>query len=173
MGDSTVVGQLALELGIDTDSLRRQLTQATDNADKQLTCGFSKIGKKIGGILGGLALGAFVKDCLDLGSDLAEVQNVVDTSFKSMSSYVNDFAKDAMENFGLSETVAKKYMGTLGAMNNAFGFSEQASLDMAKAVTGLTGDVASFYNLESDEAFTKLKSIWTGETESLNYRAVA
>lgn len=37
MGDSTVVGQLALELGIDTDSLRRQLTQATDNADKQLT----------------------------------------------------------------------------------------------------------------------------------------
>ncbi len=167
LSDSTVVGQLALELGIDTDSLRRQLTQATDNADKQLTSGFSKIGKKIGGILGGLAAGAFIKDCLDLGSDLAEVQNVVDTSFKSMSSYVDNFAKDAMENFGLSETVAKQYMGTLGAMNNAFGFTEQASYDMAKAVTGLTGDVASFYNLESDEAFTKLKSIWTGETETL------
>lgn len=167
LSDSTVVGQLALELGIDTDSLRRQLTQATDNADKQLTAGFSKIGKKIGGILGGLAAGAFIKDCLDLGSDLAEVQNVVDTSFKSMSSYVDNFAKDAMENFGLSETVAKQYMGTLGAMNNAFGFTEQASYDMAKAVTGLTGDVASFYNLESDEAFTKLKSIWTGETETL------
>lgn len=162
-----MVGQLALELGIDTGRLRRQLTQATSDADRQLTSGFSEIGKKIGGILGGLALGAFVKDCLDLGSDLAEVQNVVDTSFKSMSSYVNDFAKDAMENFGLSETVAKQYMGTLGAMNNAFGFTEQASLDMAKAVTGLTGDVASFYNLESDEAFTKLKSIWTGETETL------
>lgn len=167
LSDSTVVGQLALELGIDTDGLRRQLTQATDNADKQLTAGFSKIGKKIGGILGGLAAGAFIKDCLDLGSDLAEVQNVVDTSFKSMSSYVDNFAKDAMENFGLSETVAKQYMGTLGAMNNAFGFTEQASYDMAKAVTGLTGDVASFYNLESDEAFTKLKSIWTGETETL------
>jgi len=167
LGDSTIVGQIALELGIDTGRLRRQLTQATDDADRQLTSGFSKIGKKIGGILGGLALGAFAKDCLDLGSDLAEVQNVVDTSFKSMSSYVNDFAKDAMENFGLSETVAKQYMGTLGAMNNAFGFTEQASLEMAKAVTGLAGDVSSFYNLESDEAFTKLKSIWTGETETL------
>lgn len=167
MSDSSIVGQIALELGIDTRSLTRQLTQATHTADKKLTSGFSGIGKKIGGILGGLALGAFAKDCIDLGSDLSEVQNVVDTSFKSMSSYVNSFAKDAMKNFGLSETVAKQYMGTIGAMNNAFGFSEAASYDMAQAVTGLAGDVASFYNLSSDEAFTKLKSIWTGETESL------
>lgn len=167
MGDSTVVGQIALELGIDTGSLRRQLTQATTNADRQLTSAFSGIGKKIGALLGGLALGSFAKDCIDLGSDLAEVQNVVDTAFKSMSSYVDSFAKDAMENFGLSETVAKQYMGTIGAMNNAFGFTEQESYKMAEAVTGLTGDVASFYNLASDEAFTKLKSIWTGETETL------
>lgn len=32
---------------------------------------------------------------------------------------------------------------------------------------GITGDVASFYNLSTDEAYTKLKSIWTGETETL------
>lgn len=67
----------------------------------------------------------------------------------------------------MSETVAKQYMGTLGAMSKSMGFSEQASYDMAEAVTGLTGDVASFYNLSTDEAFDKLKSIWTGETETL------
>lgn len=171
MSETTVIGSLALELNVDPAQLTRQLTSAADTAsrqaDRQLTSAFSGIGKKIGGILGGLALGAFAKDCLDLGSDLAEVQNVVDTAFKSMSGSVNAFAKDAMKQFGLSETIAKQYMGTIGAMNNAFGFTEKESLDMAEAVTGLTGDVASFYNLDSGEAFTKLKSIWTGETESL------
>ena len=38
---------------------------------------------------------------------------------------------------------------------------------MATALTGLTGDVASFYNLSQEEAYTKLKSVFTGETESL------
>lgn len=47
------------------------------------------------------------------------------------------------------------------------GITGQAALDMAEDVTGLTGDVASFYNLSTDEAYTKLKSIWTGETETL------
>ncbi len=47
------------------------------------------------------------------------------------------------------------------------GITGKAALDMAENVTGLTGDVASFYNLSTDEAYTKLKSIWTGETETL------
>src|SRR5699024_10069925 len=29
------------------------------------------------------------------------------------------------------------------------------------------GDVASFYNISQDEAYTKLKSVFTGETETL------
>lgn len=173
--DRSVVAQLSFELGIDTDSLYKELTQFTNKADRQLTSSFANTGKNMGKkLLAGLGFGAaiyklkdFVSSSIELGSNLTEVQNVVDTSFKTMSSAVNAFAKDAMYNFGLSETVAKKYMGTIGAMNNAFGFTEKASYDMAEAVTGLAGDVASFYNLESDEAFTKLKSIWTGETETL------
>lgn len=76
-------------------------------------------------------------------------------------------ASNAMTNFGLSELSAKKYMGVFGQMSNAMGITGQAALDMAEDVTGLTGDVASFYNLSTDEAYTKLKSIWTGETETL------
>lgn len=166
-----IVGQLALELGIDSSDIRRQLTRVSRDAERQLTTSFTGIGKKmaiaLGTALSVKKLTSFTKECLELGSNLTEVQNVVDTSFKSMSSYVDDFAKEAMHSFGMSETVAKKYMGTIGAMNNSFGFAEQQSFNMAKAVTGLSGDVASFYNISSDEAFTKLKSIWTGETETL------
>lgn len=110
---------------------------------------------------------AFGKECIELGSDLQEVQNVVDVTFGSMSEKVDAFARSAAGSFGLSETMAKKFTGTFGAMAKAFGFTEQQAYDMGSSLTGLAGDVASFYNITQDEAYTKLKSVFTGETESL------
>lgn len=84
-----------------------------------------------------------------------------------MSKQVDKFAQNAATQFGLSETMAKRFTGTFGAMAKAFGFSEKAAYDMSTTLTGLAGDVASFYNISQDEAYTKLKSVFTGETESL------
>lgn len=109
----------------------------------------------------------FGKECIELGSDLAEVQNVVDVTFTTMSGKVNEWAKNAAASYGLSETMAKKYVGTFGSMAEAFGFTEQQSYDMSTALAGLSGDVASFYNITQDEAYTKLKSVFSGETETL------
>ena len=149
------------------DTVNKTVTNPLKSGLNSIGNGFSKLGSLIAGAFAVNSIKEFVSSCLDLGSDLAEVQNVVDVTFSSMADSVNAFSKNAMTQFGLSETVAKKYMGTFGAMSKAFGFTEQQSYDMAKAVTGLTADVASFYNLSSDEAYYKMKSIWTGETESL------
>lgn len=164
---SDVVGQIALELGIDSSQIVNQLTGASNKAAKQATSIFSGMGKKIAA---GLSIAAFTKltkDCIEVGSNVTEVQNVVDTAFKDLSWQADQWASNAMTNFGLSELSAKKYMGVFGQMSNAMGITGKAALDMAENVTGLTGDVASFYNLSTDEANTKLKSIWTGETETL------
>lgn len=109
----------------------------------------------------------FGKECLELGSDLAEVQNVVDVTFPNMTARVDEFAQNAATCFGLSETMAKQFTGTFGAMAKAFGFTEQQAYDMSTTLTGLAGDVASFYNIDQEAAYTKLKSVFTGETESL------
>lgn len=109
----------------------------------------------------------FGKECLSAASDLAEVQNVVDVVFPNMAGQVNEFTQLAAGSFGLSETMAKKFTGTYGAMAKAFGFSEQAAYDMSTTLTGLAGDVASFYNISQDLAYTKLKSVFSGETETL------
>lgn len=127
--------------------------------------------KRIGILIGSaFAVGKLIqfgKECLELGSDLAEVQNVVDVTFTTMSDKVNEFAKNAMISAGLSETMAKQYVGTFGAMSKSFGFSEAQAYDMSTALTQLTGDVASFYNISQDLAYIKLKSVFTGETETL------
>lgn len=133
--------------------------------------GLGTIVKRIGILIGSAfavrKLIQFGKECLELGSDLAEVQNVVDVTFTTMSDKVNEFAKNAMTTAGLSETMAKQYVGTFGAMSKSFGFSEAQAYDMSTALTQLTGDVASFYNISQDLAYIKLKSVFTGETETL------
>ena len=133
--------------------------------------GIGTTAKKVGGIIAAaFAIGKLVqfgKECLELGSDLEEVQNVVDVTFTSMSEKVNEFAKNAATTAGLSETMAKRYVGTFGAMSKSFGFTEAEAYNMSTALTQLTGDVASFYNISQDLAYIKLKSVFTGETETL------
>lgn len=138
---------------------------------KKQMSGINSLAKKAGVALAGAfavkQVVDFGKECVKLGSDLSEVQNVVDVTFPKMKAQVNDFAKSAAGNFGLSETMAKKFTGAYGAMSKSFGFTEKEAYNMSTALTGLAGDVASFYNISQDEAYTKLKSVFTGETETL------
>lgn len=152
------------------EKIKQQTTKATNHVERQtakMKKSFGGLGRVVASVLGVGAIVAFGKSCVKLGSDLAEVQNVVDVTFGKMSGAVNAFSKNAITQFGLSELTAKKYMGTYGAMAKSFGIVGEAGYQMSAAITGLTGDVASFYNLSTDEAYTKLKSIFTGETESL------
>lgn len=152
------------------EKVKQQTTKATDHVERQtakMKKSFGGIGRVAASVLGIGAIVAFGKSCIQLGSDLAEVQNVVDVTFGSLNRQVDIFSKNAVTKFGLSELTAKKYMGTFGAMAKSFGIVGEAGYEMSSAITGLTGDVASFYNLSTDEAYTKLKSIFTGETESL------
>lgn len=132
---------------------------------------FSTMMKRAGAMLltvfGVQQLIQFGKASIEAASDLAEVQNVVDVVFGSLSGRVDQFAQSAAEAYGLSETMAKRFVGTYGSMATSFGFSKEAAYDMATTLTGLAGDVASFYNISQDEAYTKLKSVFSGETETL------
>ena len=113
------------------------------------------------------ALGAAGVASVKLASDLTEVQNVVDVTFGKNADTINKWAKNAATSFGLSELQAKKFNGTMGAMLKSMGLSDDAVLDMSTSMTGLAGDFASFYNLPIEEAFQKIRSGISGETEPL------
>lgn len=159
-------GSVIIDTRMDTSGVQNGVS-----AIRQSFNGLGSVVKKIGILIGGAfairKLAQFGKECVELGSNLAEVQNVVDVTFTTMSDKVNEFAKNAMTSAGLSETMAKQYVGTFGAMSKSFGFSEAQAYDMSTALTQLTGDVASFYNISQDLAYIKLKSVFTGETETL------
>lgn len=127
----------------------------------------SKVGATIGIAFGVGAIISFGKEAINLASDLQEVQNVVDTAFGSMKQKCEDFAKTSVQTLGMSELSAKQFSSTYMAMGRGMGIGMEAAADMAIETTKRIGDVASFYNKSFSEVDTMMKSIWTGETESL------
>lgn len=166
------VGGVASNMVNEFNVAAKKSTNSLNSFSKSATNVFGGIAKMAIAAFSVKKIAGFTKSCLELGSNLTEVQNIVDVAFPNMNKKANEFAQSAMNNFGLSETAAKKYMGIFGQMSRSMGLSESKAYEMAEAVTGLTGDVASFFNRSTDEAYTKLKSIWTGETETLKDIAV-
>lgn len=115
----------------------------------------------------GYGLLNFGKSMFQLGSDVTEVENVVDVAFGGMAQSAYDFAKTAQEQFGLSELSALRYSGILMSMFNASGVAQRDAAEMSTTLTGLAGDLASFYNIDQDDAFTKLRSALAGEVEPM------
>lgn len=113
------------------------------------------------------AIGAFGLKSIKLASDLEEVQNVVDVTFGDGAKDINKWASEADKAFGLSTLSAKQYTGTLGAMLKSSGIAQENLVGMSEDLVGLAGDFASFYNLDHETAFEKIRSGISGETEPL------
>lgn len=142
------------------------------------TKGFSKGINAMNGMLGKLAgaltaafstvaLVAFGKEAIELASDMQEVQNVVDTAFGEMAYKMEQFADTSIKMYGISRLAAKQTGSTFAAMASGMGLALDTATDVAVALTGLSADMASFYNVTQETASTALKSVFTGETETL------
>ncbi|MEA4927578.1 MAG: hypothetical protein VB104_02750 [Candidatus Limiplasma sp.] len=150
--------------------------EASQNAEakaRRLSDGFTVMKGVLSNLIsdalrrGAEALKSFATESVDLGSDLQEVDNVVTTAFGNASKQVKDFAADAATQYGLSSLAAQEYSGKLGAAFNALGLKDRA-VEMSTTLTGLSGDLASFWNLTADESYGKLfGGIISGETEGL------
>ena len=139
-----------------------------NGAESTVSATAAKIAKAIGSAFVTKQIIEFGKAAVDVASDLNEVQNVVDTTFGAEgSAKINEWAKNAAEAFGESELQAKQFTSTLGAMFKSMGVAQAPMEEMSMSLAGLAGDMASFYNLDPTEAFEKLRSGISGETEPL------
>lgn len=108
-----------------------------------------------------------IDESIGLASDLKETQNVVDVTFEDSASTINKWAQEALNAYGITETKAKQYSSTLGAMLKSMGIADDQVLQMSMDMAGLAADMASFYNLDHDTAFEKIRSGISGENEPL------
>lgn len=159
-------GTLRFDTRIDSDGFNKGTASITQNLGK-LKNSLLKIGSIVGISFGISSLISFGKAAIETASDVQEVQNVVDTAFSEMKYQMEEFADTAIETYGISKLAAKQTGSTLMAMASGMGIADEAASDMALTLTGLSADMASFYNKEQEETFTALKGVFTGETEAL------
>jgi len=159
-------GTLNFDTKIDTKGFK----DGTNTINKQsatMKSSFASLAKSLGAALVVTGLVKLGKQAITTASDLAEVQNVVDTAFGSMAYKIEDFAKTSIENFGLSKLAAKQMASVYMAMSVGMGQVADTASTMAVTVTGRLGDIMSFYNKTQSEVDTIGKAIYTGETEPL------
>lgn len=129
---------------------------------------FASQALKLAGIAGGIyGIGNAIKSSVTYASDLSEAQNVVNVGFGDLVDSAEEFAQTSLWSFGLSELAAKQTSGQFAAMGKSLGLTQEQAAEMAISLAGLTGDLASFWNVSQDVAQTALTSVFTGETESL------
>ena len=178
-------GQIVFEISADgkkaiasvkdvTDAIQKETKkwdQAVDesagNMQKSFTRALDINRVKDWALKAGKAMLDFGMDCVNAASDLAEVQNVVDTTFGESAAEIDSWARNAITQFGLTETKAKQFASTMGAMMKSSGVASKDIVEMSENLAGLAADMSSFYNLDFDEAFNKIRSGISGETEPL------
>ena len=147
--------------------------ESTDNIGTSFEGMLKKIVAGFSAAAVGKALLNIGKEAINAASDLEEVQNVVDTTFGEQgAAKVESWAKKAGQQFGLTETQAKRFTSTLGAMMKSAGLAGDEIVGMSTDMAGLAADMASFYNLDFDTAFQKIRSGISGETEPLKQLGV-
>ncbi|MTI49706.1 MAG: hypothetical protein FH761_17890 [Firmicutes bacterium] len=158
-----------------------KLTKNLKNANKQFRRG-TRYGSKFGDMLkasfiGNTAANAVSKlaseitsltgQALNMSSSLVEVQNVVDTTFGDNSKDIDKWSKTVMKSFGLTELQAKQWSGSMGAMLKSSNVAADDMQIMSKRLVELAGDMSSYYNLDHDIAWQKIRSGIAGENEPL------
>lgn len=159
-------GSIRINTNINTRGLRQGESEIRGSMGR-----ISGVVKKFAGVMAtAFAVGKIVqfgKEATRLGSELQEVENIVSVAFPNMTKEMEDFASSVSKSFGLSESMAKRYSSLFGTMAKQFNFTEKEAFEIGTTLAALAGDVASFYDISQDLAYIKLKSVFSGETETL------
>lgn len=161
-----VDGYLKFNTKIDTKGFNSGTKQISSSITSMKSL-FGKLGSAISAAFAVKGIFDFGKQAIETASDIQEVQNVVDVSFGSMKSKMEEFADSAIETYGISKLTAKQTGSTYMAMAKGMQIADDAAAEMALTLTGLSADMASFYNKEQSATATALNSVFTGETETL------
>lgn len=165
---STHAGDIFINAQLNDKPYHRGLSKLDRSSSKIA----GAIGKKFAAVLSVAAFGKFIKDTTAAGASLNAMNAIVDAALPNMTKQVDAFAKHAGAAFGLSETQAKGMIGKYASMASAMGYTEKQAYQMSTALTGLAGDVASYYHISQDDAALKLNAVFSGETEALKQLGV-
>jgi len=174
-----VIALKIADLFVKISARTEEFTEGFRQAEKDLKRfenqfkGASQIGKRLESIGQKLMIGVTLPlvaagtAATKFAMDAQETENLFRVSMGNMADEADAWSKDLSKNLGLNQYELKNSVGMFNQMFNSMKMGTQTSYDMSTSLVQLANDMASFYNLSADEAFTKLRSGITGEAEPL------
>lgn len=190
-GVTAKVKELAKALRPLTDEMRRagsgmgnfgsQIRQLIDTMNR-LNARGGNLGSGRGG--SGFFGGFNIARIFALAYSIRRVGRAINSSISSISDYIEDlnlfsvamgtaaeqgmeFAQSLQDAFGVNAGQAMKYMGVFQQITSSMGIASDKAYILSKNFTQLGYDIASFYNVSNETAFTKLQSGLTGQVRPL------
>lgn len=160
-----IIRSLLVKVGADISDLQKGLTSAQKKLEKS-----SRELAQLGGNLTRnltLPLLAVGGAATKMAMDAVESENLFKESMGAMADDARAWSEQLRDQLGLNAYEVRKNVATFNVMFDSMGIGEQAAYDMAKSLTQLSYDMASFYNLKPEEAFQKLQAGISGEIEPL------
>ena len=155
------------------NSVKRQLGGVSSSANVASTAvtKLASAAKLFVGIFVVRGLYKIGKASLEMANDVVESESLFAVSMKGMADEARKWSDDLSDSLGLNAYGLRKNVGIFNTMFRSMGLGEQEAYNMSTGLTELAEDMASFYNIDSEEAFTKLRAGITGETEPLRLAA--
>jgi len=158
----------------DLNRALNRIERNTGNVDTKL----GKLGKSFSAMRGAIAAAGLLiaaermirlgKAAFDLGAAIEETGSKFNTVFGASAPAMDEFIRDFGRIAGLTEREGRDITATAGAIGQGFGFAQKESADFAQEIVRLSGDFASFQNLNVPDTFRAIKSAVVGQFEPLD-----
>lgn len=159
-----VIGEAEVRVVPDTRGFGKDVEE---QVEAPVTKAAKRMGIALAAAFSAKAVGSFFKDAVAAASAAEEATSKVGVVFGDAADEVEAFASTSAEAFGQSSTQAKQAAGDFGNLFRAIGLTEDKSAEFATTLTGLASDLASFNDVEVDDALLALRSGLVGEAEPL------
>lgn len=154
---------------VNTSSAESSLDKTGKKAEG-LGSTFSNVFKKIGAVvatyLSARALVGFGKECIELASNVQEMENKFNVVFQGMTEEVNTWAENFAASIGRNSNTIKGYLADNQNMFVGMGMTRQAGAELSEQMVSLALDLASFNNLNEDDAVNAMSKALMGESEA-------
>ena len=127
----------------------------------------SGVAQQLKSLLLGAGVAKGFKTAISLSSELTEAQNRLQYVFGESADSVTEFAQTSARDFGLTENAATKFSSTFGGILSASGIKSDELAGFSENLTKMTGDLASFYDVDQDVFFKKLQAGLAGNAAAL------
>lgn len=102
-------------------------------------------------------------------AEYVENWNLLEVAFSKNTTEAEKFVNSLTEMYGLDESWGYRTVGMFKQLANAMNLTGEIGTDLSKTLTQLSIDLSSLYNVDIDDAVSKLQSALAGQTKPIRF----